>query len=89
MPNSFGLPADATPDEVKRRWRELAQQNHPDHGGDPVKFQALHKEYRRLLEIAEEPRSCHRCGGSGKIKAGSGFSYINIDCPDCGGTGKE
>ena len=89
MASIFGLPETATPEEVKQRWRELASQHHPDHGGDPVKFQTLHKEYRRLMEIAEEPRSCHRCGGSGKIKAGSGFTYINIDCPECGGTGKE
>lgn len=89
MGNDFGLPETATPEEVKRRWRELASQHHPDHGGDPVEFQKLHKEYRRLMEIAETPRLCHRCSGIGKIKVGSGFSYIDMECPECGGTGKE
>lgn len=89
MASIFGLPETATPEEVKQRWRELCMTHHPDHGGAAEDFQALHREYRRLMEIAEAPRSCRCCGGTGKNKVGSGFSYIDLECPECGGTGKE
>ncbi len=43
----LGLGENASPAEVKRRYRELAFQHHPDQGGDP-------EEFRRLQEAAEQ-----------------------------------
>lgn len=37
----FGLPASATPDQIKSKYRELALQNHPDRGGDLRKMQQI------------------------------------------------
>ncbi|MFQ2389077.1 DNA-J related domain-containing protein [Aeromonas dhakensis] len=34
----FALPAGAGPDAIRRRWRELALQHHPDRGGDADTF---------------------------------------------------
>lgn len=90
MPNStdlFGLPEDATAEQVKRRWHELCLIHHPDHGGSAEDFQRLHAEYKRLMVEAETPKTCHRCNGIGTINVGSGFSYINMACPECDGTG--
>jgi DnaJ-class molecular chaperone len=36
---------------------------------------------------AETPKTCHRCNGIGTINVGSGFSYIDMVCPECDGTG--
>jgi hypothetical protein len=35
---ALGLPANATLDEVKRAFRSLSKQHHPDHGGDDKSF---------------------------------------------------
>lgn len=83
----FGLPEDATAEQVKRRWHELCLIHHPDHGGSVEEFRKLHMEYKRRMEEAETPKTCHRCNGIGTIKVGSGFSYTNMTCPECGGTG--
>jgi hypothetical protein len=44
----LGLPAEAGPDDVKRRFRELARRHHPDMGGDSEKFITLMSAYDRL-----------------------------------------
>lgn len=35
-----------TKDEVKKNFRELAKQHHPDKGGDAVKFEELNQAYQ-------------------------------------------
>ena len=46
---TWGLPADADAATVKKRFRELAKQFHPDAGGDEQSFIALMKAYNKLL----------------------------------------
>jgi len=35
-------------EDVKRRFRELARQTHPDAGGDAARFIELMEDYRKL-----------------------------------------
>ncbi len=35
-----------TMDELKKRYRTLAKENHPDRGGDPEKFEQITKAYK-------------------------------------------
>src|SRR5262245_4528920 len=51
----LGVPADATPDEIRRRYRELAKVCHPDAGGDPAAFIRLQQAYEALLEAKSRP----------------------------------
>ena len=44
----LGLPRDAGLQDVKRRFRELAKQYHPDTGGDAARFIELMETYRQL-----------------------------------------
>jgi DnaJ-class molecular chaperone with C-terminal Zn finger domain len=44
------LPSDADAKEIKRRFRELAKETHPDTGGDALKFLELMKVYRKLMD---------------------------------------
>ncbi len=46
----LGLPANATPAQIKQRYRKLAKQYHPDLGGDPRKMQRLTAAYELLMK---------------------------------------
>jgi DnaJ-class molecular chaperone len=45
---ALGVPRTATADEIKRAFRRLASQHHPDKGGDTQKFQAIQQAYATL-----------------------------------------
>jgi len=47
---TLGIDRDATPDQVKRAYRKLASQHHPDKGGDKNKFQEIEQAYRTLSD---------------------------------------
>lgn len=45
---ALGVPKTATADEIKRAFRRLASQHHPDKGGDTKQFQAIQEAYATL-----------------------------------------
>jgi len=47
---TLGVDRNATPDEIKRAYRKLASQHHPDKGGDKHKFQEIEQAYRTLSD---------------------------------------
>jgi DnaJ-class molecular chaperone len=49
----LGVSRTATADEIKRAYRKLASQHHPDKGGDTVKFQEIEAAYRTLSDEAK------------------------------------
>jgi hypothetical protein len=53
----LGVPVSADPSRVKRAYRRLVQEHHPDHGGDPGTFQRLQEAYERLLTDPVDPRT--------------------------------
>jgi len=44
----LGVPEDASEEQIKKRFRELAKIYHPDRGGDPEKFKQILKAYTTL-----------------------------------------
>lgn len=46
----LGLPPNATPKQIKQRYRRLAKQYHPDMGGDPRQMQRLIAAYELLTK---------------------------------------
>lgn len=48
--DTLGISKTATPDEIKRAYRKLASQHHPDKGGDTAKFQEIEEAYRVLSD---------------------------------------
>ena len=46
----LGLPPNATPQQIKRRYRALAKKYHPDLGGDPRQMQRLVAAYELLMK---------------------------------------
>lgn len=45
---TLGVAKNATPDEIKKAYRKLASQHHPDKGGDKAMFQKVEEAYRIL-----------------------------------------
>jgi DnaJ-domain-containing protein 1 len=46
----LGLPPNATPLQIKRRYRALAKRHHPDRGGDPKQMQRIISAYELLMK---------------------------------------
>lgn len=46
----LGVNKNATPDEIKKAYRKLASQHHPDKGGDTAKFQQIQEAYAVLSD---------------------------------------
>lgn len=61
---TLGLSKDASADDIKRAYRKLAMEHHPDKGGDDKKF----KEIAEAYEVLSDPnkRSQYDMGGGTK-----------------------
>jgi DnaJ-domain-containing protein 1 len=46
----LGLPPDATRQQIKRRYRELAKKYHPDRGGDQKEMRRIIAAYQVLMK---------------------------------------
>lgn len=46
----LGLPPDATRQQIKRRYRELAKKYHPDRGGDQKEMRRIIAAYELLMK---------------------------------------
>jgi len=47
---TLGVDKNATPDEIKKAYRKLASQHHPDKGGDTATFQKIQTAYDTLSD---------------------------------------
>lgn len=47
---TLGVAKTSTPDEIKKAYRKLASQHHPDKGGDTAMFQKIEEAYRILSD---------------------------------------
>lgn len=48
--DTLGVPRDADQDTIKKAFRKLAMQHHPDKGGDPAEFQKINEAYATLSD---------------------------------------
>ena len=48
--NVLGLPPNATPQQIKRRYRTLAKRYHPDRGGNQQQMQRIIAAYEYLTK---------------------------------------
>src|SRR3989338_8708989 len=57
----LGVQKSASADEIKRAFRKLAQEHHPDKGGDPEKFKEVNEAYQ-VLSNAEQRQQYDQYG---------------------------
>jgi len=48
---ALGLPHDATADAIKKAYKRLAKNAHPDRGGSDDQFRELHRQYEMALAV--------------------------------------
>ena len=68
----LGVPTDASEDAIKKAFRKLASQHHPDKGGDTTKFQQIQEAYETLSDGNKRQEYDHppRQGFSGNFHQG-------------------
>ncbi|OGZ34697.1 MAG: molecular chaperone DnaJ [Candidatus Portnoybacteria bacterium RBG_19FT_COMBO_36_7] len=78
MPKDYyeilGVTKSASPDEIKRAYRKLAQQYHPDKGGDQEKFKQINAAYQVLSDPQKRAQYDKFGAGFEQARAGGGFS---------------
>jgi len=67
----LGVAKDASQDDIKKAYRKLAHQHHPDRGGDEAQFKKVSEAYS-VLSNAEKRRQYDMFGASGAGGFGGG-----------------
>ncbi len=90
----LGVGPNASDREIRRAYRRLALQHHPDRSDDSSAashYEELHAAYETLLgEPPPESVSCSMCDGHGQIisRWSETIGGQWLRCPNCMGTGK-
>ena len=86
---TLGVDKKATPDDIKKAFRKLAQKHHPDKGGDEATFKEITEAYS-ILSDEKRRREYDNYGqsfpGGGQ---GGGFNAGGFDFSGFGGQGVE
>ena len=73
---TLGVDRNATPEDIKRAYRKLANQHHPDKGGDTAMFQKIQTAYETLSDPEKKQQydNPNPFGGMGGAPGGFHFT---------------
>lgn len=81
---TLGVDRNATPEDIKRAYRKLANQHHPDKGGDTAMFQKIQTAYETLSDPQKKQQYDNPNPFNGMHGAPGGF-HFNAGGPFGGG----
>lgn len=69
--STLGINRNASQDEIKKAYRKMAMQHHPDRGGDEKKFKQISEAYeilsdpqkKQMVDMGVDPKNQHHGGG--------------------------
>jgi DnaJ-class molecular chaperone len=73
----LGVARTATDEEIKKAYRRLASQHHPDKGGDKAQFQAVQEAYS-VLSDSQRRQDYDNPRSQAHFAAGPGFNFDDI-----------
>jgi len=73
----LGIDKGASPDEIKKAYRRLAQEHHPDKGGNQEKFKEINEAYQVLSDPQKRSQYDRFGANFEQAQAGGGFSGFN------------
>jgi molecular chaperone DnaJ len=74
--DTLGVPKTATAEEIKKAYRKLAREHHPDQGGDEVRFKEIQGAYDLLSD--PEKRKAYDQFGSTNGRGGPQFEEFDL-----------
>jgi DnaJ-class molecular chaperone len=84
--DALNVPKTASPEEIKKAYRKLAVQLHPDKGGNPEEFKKISEAYQTLSDpskrsmydqLGDEGYAMHQDGGGG-MDFGGDFNPFDL-----------
>lgn len=79
----LGIPRNATKEDIKKAYRQLAHKFHPDKGGDEARFKELNEAY----QVLSDDRKRGQYDQFGQVFEGAGSHQGGFEWPSQGGGG--
>ena len=80
---TLGVAKNASADEIKKAYRKLAREHHPDQGGDEAKF----KEIQGAYDVLSDPEKRQQYDSFGSSNGRGGPQFQDFDLGDLGNLG--
>jgi molecular chaperone DnaJ len=78
--DTLGVPKNASADEIKKAYRKLAREHHPDQGGDEARF----KEIQGAYDVLSDPEKRQQYDQFGSANGRGGPQFQDFDLGDLG-----
>jgi molecular chaperone DnaJ len=78
--DTLGVAKNASADEIKKAYRKLAREHHPDQGGDEAKF----KEVQGAYDVLSDPEKRQQYDSFGSANGRGGPQFQDFDLGDLG-----